>query len=127
MNKETMKIAFSTQGTDLSALVDTRFGRSERFLIIDTEQDAIEVIENTQNRQSTQGAGIQSATRLIQNNVNAVVTGQCGPKAFTLLNKADITVYPTPSIAICDALDALKNGQLSPTQAATVEGHWGEV
>ncbi|WP_321532997.1 NifB/NifX family molybdenum-iron cluster-binding protein [uncultured Desulfuromonas sp.] len=122
-----MKIAFSTQGTDLNALVDTRFGRSERFVIVDTEQESFEVIENTQNRQSAQGAGIQSATRLIQNNVNAVITGQCGPKAFTLLNRSDITVYPTPPIVISEALEKLKNGQLSPTQAATVEGHWGEV
>ncbi|EAT14587.1 NifB/NifX family molybdenum-iron cluster-binding protein [Desulfuromonas acetoxidans] len=122
-----MKIAFSTQGNDLTALVDTRFGRSERFLIVDTEQESIEVIENTQNRQSAQGAGIQSATHLIQNNVNAVVTGQCGPKAFALLNRSDITVYPTPSMTISEALDALKNGQLSPTKDATVEGHWGEV
>nr|WP_320049836.1 NifB/NifX family molybdenum-iron cluster-binding protein [uncultured Desulfuromonas sp.] len=122
-----MKIAFSTQGTDLNARVDTRFGRSERFLIVDTEQETIEVIENTQNRQSAQGAGIQSATRLIQNNVNAVVTGQCGPKAFALLNRSAITVYPTKDTTISDALEAVKNGTLTATEAATVEGHWGEV
>jgi predicted Fe-Mo cluster-binding NifX family protein len=56
-----MKIAFSTSGSDLSAPLDSRFGRAPKFLVYDLESGNFEVIDNQQNLNATQGAGIQSA------------------------------------------------------------------
>jgi predicted Fe-Mo cluster-binding NifX family protein len=122
-----MKIAFSTNGTSREDLVDSRFGRAERFVIIDSINDELQVVDNIQNRQSSQGAGIQSATTLINQGVGAVVTGQCGPKAFTLLERSGIRVYPCPAITIAEAFRQVQQNQLSATASATVEGHWGEA
>jgi len=41
-----MKICISTIGKDLAADVDPRFGRAQRYIIIDTETKAFECIDN---------------------------------------------------------------------------------
>jgi len=119
-----MKIACTTSGTDLDAPLDKRFGRAPRFLIVDTETGSTELIENTLNRNSAQGAGIQAATVLINHEVNSLITGQCGPKAFELLKRSAIRVYPCQAETVAEALQQLADSTLNETAAATVEGHW---
>ena len=59
-----MKIAFSTSGADLSAPLDTRFGRAPKFLVYDTDAATFALVDNAQNLNAAQGAGIQSAQRV---------------------------------------------------------------
>lgn len=54
-----MKIAISSQGTDLNSQVDPRFGRAQYFIITDSDTLDYEVIENP-NISAAGGAGIQS-------------------------------------------------------------------
>lgn len=70
-----MIIAITTAGNDLSAEVDTRFGRAPQFLIYNTETNDFTLKENTQNLNAAQGAGIQSATNIANENVDAVISG----------------------------------------------------
>jgi len=56
-----MKIAFTTLGVTLAAPLDSRFGRASKFILYDLERDYFEVIDNRQNLNTDQGAGIQSA------------------------------------------------------------------
>jgi predicted Fe-Mo cluster-binding NifX family protein len=88
-----MKIAFTTSGTDLNAPLDSRFGRAPKFLIYDVETSAFEVVDNQQNLNAAQGAGIQSAETVARLGAKAVVTGHCGPKAFRVLAAAGIRIY----------------------------------
>ena len=44
-----MLVAVTSQGIDLDAAVDPRFGRASRFLLIDTDGMFFKVIENRQN------------------------------------------------------------------------------
>ena len=53
-----MKIVFTTSGSDLNALLDTRFGRAPKFLVYDLDSGKFEVIDNQQNLNAAQGAGI---------------------------------------------------------------------
>ncbi|MDZ8118003.1 NifB/NifX family molybdenum-iron cluster-binding protein [Pontiella agarivorans] len=119
-----MKIAISTSGEDLSAPVDTRFGRAPRFLIYHMETGTFSLKENKQNLNAAQGAGIQSAACVCEEQVDAVITGNCGPKAFAVLDAAGIKVYTCGSTAISEAIDQLRQGQLHPADEANVEGHW---
>ena len=57
-----MKIAVTAKGTDMNAAVDPRFGRAAYILIVDTETQEIEVLDNADNVQAFKGAGIQAAT-----------------------------------------------------------------
>jgi predicted Fe-Mo cluster-binding NifX family protein len=41
-----MKIVITSQGTDLSSLVDPRFGRCSYFIFVDSDTDRVEAVEN---------------------------------------------------------------------------------
>ncbi len=119
-----MKIAFSTSGEELSAPMDRRFGRAAKFLIYDLENETFTVIDNQQNLNAGQGAGIQSAETVVQSGAQALVTTHCGPKAFRVLSAAGVAVYNSDSDTVAEALEQFKTGRLQPLQKADVEGHW---
>lgn len=52
-----MKVAFSTRGQGLDSLLDSRFGRCARFLIVNLDTGEFQKQENSQNLNATQGAG----------------------------------------------------------------------
>ncbi len=119
-----MKIVFTTTGDDLSAPLDGRFGRAPRFLIYDLEKKNFEVIDNEQNLNATQGAGIQSAETVARSGAKCLVTGHCGPKAFRVLLAAGIKVFNTDAPTIDEALKRYRAGRLTEAKAADVESHW---
>ena len=82
---QVMKLAISSTGKDLDANLDPRFGRADYFIIVDPETRAFEVVENTQNLNLPQGAGIQAGKTIADHHVDVLVTGHCGPKAFKVL------------------------------------------
>ena len=119
-----MRMAFSTQGMDLDAEVDSRFGRTPRFLLVDTETMRFDVIENKQSLDLPQGAGIQSAQNVLPHKPDVVLTGNCGPKAFRVLQAAGIKVVVGVKGKIADAIKDYVNGEYTPAAQANVEGHW---
>lgn len=119
-----MKIAFSTSGAELSAPLDTRFGRAAKFLVYDTETKSFDVIDNAQNLNAAQGAGIQSAQNVAASGAQALVSGHCGPKAFRVLNAAGVKAYTSNAATVQEALDQYQAGALTELKAADVEGHW---
>lgn len=119
-----MKIAFSTSGADLSAPLDTRFGRAPKFLVFDTESESITIVDNTQNLNAAQGAGVQSAQNVVASGAEVLVSGHCGPKAFAVLEVAGIEVYTSDAVTVGDALKAYQDGTLKALTSANVGGHW---
>lgn len=119
-----MKIAFTASGDSLDAPLDSRFGRASRFLIYDDTTGRLEALDNEQNLNAAQGAGIQAAVHIVKQEVDCVITGHCGPKAFQVLESAGIKVYPCSAETIADAYQLFKDGSLVVTESATVEGHW---
>ena len=119
-----MKLAFTTSGETLEAPLDSRFGRAPKFLVYDTDSNTFEVIDNGQNLNAAQGAGIQAAETIARLNVDAVVTGHCGPKAFRTLSAAKIKVYNTDAPTVAAALEAFQVGKLQASDSANVDGHW---
>jgi predicted Fe-Mo cluster-binding NifX family protein len=104
--------------------LDTRFGRAPRFIIFDPETQAHTVIDNAQNLNAAQGAGIQSAETVARAGARHLVTGHCGPKAFRVLSAAGIAVYTCDAATVREALAQFEAGLLKPAAAADVDGHW---
>jgi predicted Fe-Mo cluster-binding NifX family protein len=119
-----MKIAFSTSGNDLSAPLDSRFGRAPKFLLYDLDSAGFEVIDNQQNLNAAQGAGIQSAETVARSGAKALVSGHCGPKAFRVLASAGIKIYNSDAFTVAEALEQFKAGKLKEASGADVQGHW---
>ncbi len=119
-----MKIAFSTSGDQLKSPLDSRFGRAPKFLVYDLEAETFAVIDNQQNLNAAQGAGIQSATTVAQSGAQALVTGHCGPKAFQVLKAAGVKVYNCDASTVTEALQRFLSGKLAEAEASDVEGHW---
>jgi predicted Fe-Mo cluster-binding NifX family protein len=119
-----MRIVVTTQGKDLDAQVDSRFGRAPNFLVMDTETGHFDVVQNAQSLDLSQGAGIQSAQNVIPHKPDVVLTGNCGPKAFRVLQAAGIKVVVGVKGKITDAIKDYLNGKYSEASDANVEGHW---
>lgn len=119
-----MKIALSIAGTDPDSPLDSRFGRAEAFLVYDLETDTVTVVDNQQNLNAAQGAGIQAAQNVVNSGAKAVVTGHCGPKAFRVLDTAGIAVYTCTATTVAEALTQFRAGMLTALRTADVEGHW---
>ena len=120
-----MRVAISTQGIDLDAEVDPRFGRARNFILVETLTMKHQVIENTQSLHLPQGAGIQSAQNILEHHPEVILTGNCGPKAFRVLQAAKVKVIVGVKGKISDALRDFVEGKYVPATDANVEGHWG--
>lgn len=119
-----MKIVFTTSGNDLNAPLDSRFGRAPKLLVYDLDHETFEVVDNQQNLNAAQGAGIQSAQTVAELGAKALVTGHCGPKAFRVLFAAGIKIFNTDAATVTEALDQYRSGKLTKANTADVEGHW---
>ncbi len=107
------KIAISCEGRTLADLVDTRFGRAAGFLLVDADGQKYEFIENEQNRDRAQGAGIATAELMAGCGAAIVLTGYVGPKAFRALDGAGIKVIQNlDGLRADEALERYNQGDL---------------
>lgn len=119
-----MKIAVTSTGKNLDADLDPRFGRAQYFVVVDTDTMAFEIKENTQNLNLPQGAGIQAGKTVAETGVQAVITGNCGPKAFQVLEAAGIHIVTGIKGTVKGVVEQFKKGELSYAGGPNVEGHW---
>ena len=76
-----MWIAITSKGTKLNVEVDPRFGRCPYFIFYELDTGNFKTQKNPYAI-SLKGAGIQAAKRIIEEGVEAVLTGNIGPKAL---------------------------------------------
>ncbi len=119
-----MKIAITSKGEDLNAEVDPRFGRARYLVVYDTDGGDFSTIDNSEGMNAAQGAGIQAGQSVANAGVSALITGNCGPKAFSVLKSAGVDVYIGADGTVKDAVEAFKAGRLSAAESPNVEGHW---
>lgn len=119
-----MKIAVSAMQPSLDADIDPRFGRCRYFLIIDPDTMQFEAVENTSGIASG-GAGIATAQMIAGKEVEAVITGNCGPNAYQVLSAAGIKVITGASGKVQDAVEGYKAGKLQASSQPNVAGHFG--
>ena len=119
-----MKIAVSSTGTDLNAQVDPRFGRCQYFIVVDLDTLEFEVLENS-GAMSGGGAGIATGQFIAGKGVGAILTGNCGPNAFNVLEAAGIKVMTGVSGTVQDAVERYKSGKYQASSQANVAPHSG--
>ena len=90
-----MKVAISSMGKSIEDNVSDVFGRCPYFIIAEIADQKIGETEALKNQSACQtgGAGISTAQLMAEKDVNAVITGNMGPKALDVLGQFKITVY----------------------------------
>lgn len=119
-----MKIAVTATGKTLDSSVDPRFGRCPCFLIVETDDLGLEVVDNP-NVTLGGGAGIQSAQLMADRGVTHVLTGNCGPNAHQTLSAAGVAVIVGCSGSVRQVIEQFKAGRLAPVGEPNVASHFG--
>ena len=117
-------IAISASGNSLDDDVDARFGRCPCFIFVELKGKEIkshEIVENI-SAQQTGGVGITTAELVAKKGSRAVISGNIGPRAFSVFNQLGIKVYPAQG-KIRDAVLAYANGELKQVDASTGPMH----
>jgi len=119
-----MKIAISANAASLDANIDPRFGRCQYFIIIDPETMEFETLENS-SAMTGGGAGIATAQVIAGSGVEVVLTGNCGPNAYQVLEAAGIKVVTGVSGKVQEALRSYKSGELKASSQPNVPEYFG--
>ncbi|MBN2797078.1 MAG: NifB/NifX family molybdenum-iron cluster-binding protein [Clostridia bacterium] len=106
-----MKILITCESNHPQSMVDQRFGRCQYFGIYNQETEAFTFIEND-GINANQGAGIATAQKAIDLQVNAILTGNIGPKAMDVLKAAGISGYVVKEGKVTEAVEQFIAGQL---------------
>jgi predicted Fe-Mo cluster-binding NifX family protein len=119
-----MKICVTATAGDLNAQIDPRFGRSQYFVIVDSDTMAFEAMPNEATN-APGGAGIQAAQVMVNKGVDTVISGNMGPNAFQVLSTAGVKIATGAYGTVKEAVEMYKSGKLSETGTSTVAAHAG--
>jgi predicted Fe-Mo cluster-binding NifX family protein len=119
-----MLIAITAKSCDPGSEVDPRFGRAPYFHLIDTETGETSIVENRQSLEAVQGAGIQAAETITGREVETVLTGHCGPKAFQVLSAAGVRIVVGVEGSVDEVYTRYKSGEYQAAKSPDVESHW---
>lgn len=120
-----MKIAICTTVKNPGAPVSNRFGRADFFAIYDDRDNSWQYIDNQQDLQAAQGAGIQSAQYIIDSGAEVLLALNVGPKAMKALKANKIKVYnAVAGLGCIEVIKMFQDGRLQEITEANVEGHW---
>lgn len=107
-----MKLIITSQGTDPGDQVDPRFGRAKYFILFDTDSENFKVLDNTDQVEAAQGAGVQAAQNVVNSGAEILLTGHCGPKAFKVLSAAGVKIYSGVEGTVREAAQAWGRDEL---------------
>ncbi|MEA3240072.1 MAG: NifB/NifX family molybdenum-iron cluster-binding protein [Pseudomonadota bacterium] len=119
-----MKIAVSSSGSTMDAQVDPRFGRCQYFIIYDSDSGSSEALAN-EFQGAGGGAGTQAAQMVASKGVNFMLTGNCGPNAFAVLQDAGVQVVTGASGTVGEAVKNFEQGSLQSSTGPNVADHAG--
>ena len=121
-----MKIAICAKNNlGLNSEVDQRFGRSEYFVIFDTENEHTTVLKNGAKSEIS-GAGGKSVSLLHHTGADVLIVPELGPKAVDAINAFELEAYQIGEGKIVqEVLDAQFAGELQKIETASVKSHNG--
>lgn len=122
-----MKIAISAVSEDLKQPVNPVFGRCNGFVIAETGEKELKKSSFAPNpaMSAGMGSGIAAAQAVAEQGAEAVITGNVGPNAFMVLQKAGIKVYQANGLSVEQAIAEFNNGKLKEIKSSNVAGHFG--
>ena len=109
-----MKIVFTTKGIEWDSMMDSRFGRTEYFLIYDDEKDELSYHDNSSISNNAHGAGPKTAQQIYELNPEVLITGNGpGDNAVKVLESVNIKIYTgAGNMKVSEAYKAFKNREL---------------
>ena len=111
-------LAVAAVGISTDSLLEVRFGRCNYFWLWNPDTDAYSLIERP-HVEGAPGAGTESAQALVKAGVGSLIVNHIGPKAFMILQRADITVYSgTEGKTVAEAIKMYRTGQLTKLELA---------
>ena len=119
-----MKIVVTSGGNTLDAPLSLVFGRCPVYIFVETDTLEYEAIANPAVS-AAGGAGIQAAQFVAQRDVAAVLTGNVGPNAFSVLRSAGVQIYLASPGTVRDAVQEFNQGNLQPVGGANVAARRG--
>jgi len=110
--KKMKKIAVSVGAKGLEGEVDGRFGRCSHFLIITVDRGEVAECEPIENPHISMrsGAGVAVAQTLAEREIDAVITGEVGPRASDVLEQFGIRIIAATGLATV-AIDNFIKGE----------------
>ena len=117
-----MKICLTATKNNLEAQIDSRFGRCNYFIFIDSEKNQIKSIKNDVS-EVTEDAGVLAAQIIAKKLIKYVITGNVSSRAMQALKTSGIEVYIVRDISVNNALEKFRKGELSKADSPTVCGY----
>jgi predicted Fe-Mo cluster-binding NifX family protein len=119
-----MKIIITTTAPSIESDVDPRFGRGAYLLVVDPNTLEWQAHPNP-GVNAPGGAGIKATQFVVEQKVDAVISGDFGPNAFDALNAASVPMYVLGTTrTVRDAIARFNDGHLERVGAATrADGH----
>lgn len=106
-----MIITMPVDGKTMSACINKSFGRTQYFLVYNTETEQKSFLANAAaNAQG--GAGIQAAQFVVDQNTNAILTPTIGKNSADVIKGSGIKIYLTSGCSIQDNIAAFLDGKL---------------
>jgi len=114
-----MKIIITTISPNIQSEVDPRFGRGAYLLVVDPNTLEWQAHPNP-GVSAPGGAGIKAAQFVVEQKVDAVISGDFGPHAFDALNASNVPMYVLGATrTVRNAIARFNAGQLERVGAAT--------
>ncbi|MFH1403085.1 MAG: NifB/NifX family molybdenum-iron cluster-binding protein [Candidatus Altiarchaeota archaeon] len=121
-----MNIAVATTKGGLDDSVSPIFGRCIKITLVECEGGEISNVVITDNPgfMEAGGAGIKAAQYVSGLNAEAVIAGNFGPNASTVLSQSGVNMLLSQG-TVKDSVEKYINGELTNVSGPTVESHHG--
>ncbi len=120
-----MKVCICATGPNLNSQVSPVFGRCPYFLVVDSKTEEFKAIPNPA-LQAGRGAGVGASQLVASEGATAVICGNFGPNAFSVLQMSGIKIYPGVfGLTIKQAIDKYNKGELKEMKVPSVPGRFG--
>ncbi|HNX29900.1 MAG TPA: DUF134 domain-containing protein [Syntrophomonadaceae bacterium] len=111
-------LAVAALGTSTASQLGARFGQCTYFWLWNPDTDEYSLLQKT-HAEGTPASGTDSAQELIKAGVGSVIVNHIGPKAFMILQRANINVYSgAEGKTVSEALNMFRSGQLYKMESA---------
>ncbi len=116
-----MKVAVPVQEENMKSKLDRRFARANCIIIFDTKTNEYQIIKDEQKPDACHLICIQTVLKISRLGVTAVITRNCGPKAFWELGAVGIKVFYSAAGTVEEILEKFKCGMLKEAEKANAE------
>ncbi len=117
-----MIICISSNGNTLDAIVSPIFGRCPYYIFYDLDKDTYEAVSNP-SLMAGGGAGVQAAQFIVNKGAKAIISGNVGPNAASVLQGAGVEMFIGEPVSVREAVDKFKREELHRTGVTAQAGY----